>query len=138
AGRIADHGPHVNDPSVLLGKARERLPELRNLALSHGVNIVLLVPPTLRPDSSQEVQALGSSLGIPVWVLTAPGEFPRDLFRDGFHLNVTGSGIFTTRLAAQIRKQVRPETCNSAEQPDLKNTASYDSAPAPGCEPEDG
>jgi hypothetical protein len=103
AGRIADHGPHVDDPSVLLGMAQQRLPELRDLAQTYGIKIVLLVPPTLKQDHSQEVQELGDKVGIPVWVLSPPGEFPRDLFRDGFHLNLHGSEIFTGRLADQIR-----------------------------------
>jgi hypothetical protein len=106
AGRIADHGPHVDDPSVLLGMAQQRLPELRDLAQTYGIKIVLLVPPTLKQDHSQEVQELGDKVGIPVWVLSPPGEFPRDLFRDGFHLNLQGSEIFTARLADQIRTEI--------------------------------
>src|SRR4029077_20521951 len=113
AGRIADHGPHVNDPSVLLGTAQQRLPELRDLVHNYGVASVLLVPPTLRQDHSQEIRDLGNGLGVPVWVLSPPGEFPRDYFRDGFHLNDRGSGIFTARLADQIRKiGVSPADCN--------------------------
>ena len=106
AGRIADHGPHVNDPAVLLQMSQQRLPELRDLAQTYGVKIVVLVPPTLRQDHSSEIQAVGDQLGIPVWVLSPPGEFPRDLFLDGFHLNTEGSGIFTTRLANQIRTKI--------------------------------
>jgi hypothetical protein len=106
AGRIADHGPHINDPSVLVGMAQQRLPQLHDLAQTYGVTIVLLVPPTLRADNSQEVQELGDKVGLPVWVLSPPGEFSRDLFRDGFHLNSEGSGIFTARLAEQIRTKI--------------------------------
>ena len=80
AARIADHGPHVDNPSVLLGMAKQRLPELHDLAQTYGVKIVLLVPPTLRQDHSQEVQELGDKVGVPVWVLSLPGEFPPDLF----------------------------------------------------------
>jgi hypothetical protein len=103
AGRIADHGPHVDNPSVLLGMAQQRLPELGELAQTYRIRIVLLVPPTLRQDHSLEVQQLGDKVGVPVWVLSPPGEFPRDYFRDGFHLNAHGSEIFTARLANQIR-----------------------------------
>lgn len=106
AGRIADHGPHIDNPSVLLGMAQQRLPELHDLAQTYGVKIVLLVPPTLHQDHSQEVQEMGDRMGVPVWVLSPPGEFPRDLFRDGFHLNLQGSEIFTERLAKQIRTKV--------------------------------
>jgi hypothetical protein len=106
AARIADHGPHIHEPSVLLGMAGQRLTELRDLAREFGVKIVVLVPPTLRENHSQEVQELGDKVGVPVWVLSPPGEFPRDLFRDGFHLNLQGSEIFTARLATQIRGKI--------------------------------
>ena len=104
AGRIADHGPHVSDPQLLLSRAQQRLPELRELSQTYGVKIVLLVPPTQREDHSREIQAMGEQTGLPVWVLSPPGEFRRDLYRDGFHLNDRGSEIFTSRLAEQIRK----------------------------------
>lgn len=107
ASRIADHGPHVGDPSVLLGMARQRFPELRDLAQSYGVKIVVLIPPVVRQDHSSEVQQLGDDIGLPVWVLSPPGEFSRDLFLDGFHLNDRGSEIYTARLATQIRTQIR-------------------------------
>jgi lysophospholipase L1-like esterase len=106
AARIADHGPHISDPSVLLAMAQQRLPELHDLAQTYGIKIVLLVPPTLRPDHSQEIQEIGDKAGVPVWVLSPPGEFPRDLFRDGFHLNLQGSEIFTARLAHKIRENI--------------------------------
>lgn len=107
AARIADHGPHISDPSLLLSMAQKRLPELHDLGQSFGVKFVLLVPPTLRPDHSQEIQEIGDKAGVPVWVLSPPGEFSRDLFRDGFHLNARGSEIFTARLASQISTQIR-------------------------------
>jgi len=106
AGRIADHGPHVDNPSVLLGMAQQRLPELHDLAETYGVKIVLLVPPSLHPDHSQDVQEMGDMVGVPVWVLSPPGEFPRSLFSDGFHLNRQGSKVFTARLADQIRAKI--------------------------------
>ena len=105
AARIADHGPHVHDPAVLIASAQERLPELGNLARTYGLTIVLMIPPTLREDQSRQVQAIGDAVGVPVWVLSPPGEFPRELYRDGFHLNDRGAEIFTARLAAQFRKQ---------------------------------
>lgn len=106
AARIADHGPHVGDPALLLEMAKERLPELHELEQTYGVKIVLLVPPTLRQDHAQEVQGFGDKAGVPVWVLSAPGEFQPNLFSDGFHLNAQGSEIFTTRLANQIRSTI--------------------------------
>jgi hypothetical protein len=113
--RIADHGPHVNDPSILIGMARERLPDLRDLAQTYGVKIVVLVPPTLHQDHSAEVQQLGDQIGIPVWVLSPPGEFARDLFRDGFHLTSQGSAIFTDRLAQKIHTKIDVSTLPPAK-----------------------
>jgi hypothetical protein len=115
ATRIADHGPHISDPAVLLTRARQRLPELHDLTQTYGVKIVLLVPPTLRQDHSQEVQEIGKEAGVPVWVLSPPGEFSRDLFRDGFHLNDRGSEIFTTRLANQISAQISGSTSTTGD-----------------------
>lgn len=102
AAHIADHGPHVNDPAVLIGAAQQRLPELAELSRQYGVQIVLLVPPALRPDHSSEIQQIGEKTGVPVWVLSPPGDFPPSYFRDGFHLNTVGSGIFTARLSKQL------------------------------------
>jgi hypothetical protein len=103
AGRIADHDPRVDDPSLLLSRAQQRLPELRELAQEYQVHIVLLIPPTLHEDHSAEIQEMGNQLGVPVWVLSPPGEFPRQLYRDGFHLNMQGSQVFTARLSQKIR-----------------------------------
>src|SRR6266481_5859309 len=64
AGRIADHGPHVDDPNVLVTKAQERLPELAELSRTYAVHIVLLVPPALREDHSGEIQQIGNSVGV--------------------------------------------------------------------------
>jgi len=117
AAHIADHGPHVNDPAVLLSAAQQRLPELADLTRQYGVQIVLLVPPSLRQDHSHEIQQIGERAGVPVWVLSPPGDFPRDYFRDGFHLNTVGSSIFTARLAQQLHTQQvlpcrPPESCD--------------------------
>jgi hypothetical protein len=119
AARITDHGPHIDDPALLISGARARLPELGDLARTYGVTIVLMMPPTLREDQSRQFQMIGATVGVPVWVPSPPGEFPRDLFRDGFHLNDQGAAIFTARLAAQIRDQAatRVTVAPSAEVP---------------------
>jgi hypothetical protein len=114
AARIADHGPHVSDPAVILDRAHQRLSDLAELSRNYGVRIVLLVPPTLHEDHSKEIQQIGEEAGLPVWVPSPPGEFPREYFRDGFHLNTIGSGIFTSRLAQRIRTlQNLQANCNS-------------------------
>jgi hypothetical protein len=108
--RIADHGSHVNDRDRLLAAAQQRLPELAALARTHGVQLVLLFPPALRENYSLDIQQLGATLNVPVWVPSPPGEFSPDLYRDGFHLNPHGAEIFTTRLAQELRKLPPPVT----------------------------
>lgn len=103
AARIADHSPHVGDPTALTSAAEHRLPQLAELSREYGLRIVLLVPPTLRQDYSSEIQKIGDSAGVPVWVLSPPGEFPRDYYADGFHLNEHGAEIYTARISQQLR-----------------------------------
>jgi hypothetical protein len=103
AARIADHSPHVNDPTALTNAAEQRLPQLAELSHEYGARIVLLVPPTLRQDYSSEIQKIGETAGVPVWVLSPPGEFPRDYYMDGFHLNEHGAEIYTSRISQQLR-----------------------------------
>jgi hypothetical protein len=105
AGRIADHGAHIHEQEVLVGMAKKRLPELAELSRTYGVKIVLMVPPALREDYSRDIQQVGADVGVPVWVLSPPGEYPRSLYSDGYHLNQQGSTDYTSRLAEQIRKQ---------------------------------
>jgi hypothetical protein len=105
AGRIADHGAHIHDREVLVGMARERLPKLAELSRIYGVKIVLMIPPTLREDYSHDIQQVGADVGVPVWVLSSPGEYPRSLYSDGYHLNQQGATDYTSRLADAIRQQ---------------------------------
>jgi hypothetical protein len=53
------------------------------------------IRPYFRKPSLLTCTQIGDRVGIPVWVLSPSGEFPRDFFRDGFHLNGHGSEIFT-------------------------------------------
>jgi len=100
--RIADHSAHIHDPVVLLNAGKHRFRELRELGDQYQVPIVLLIPPSLREDHALDLQELGAQMGIPVWVPTKPGEFSRDYFLDGFHLNRRGAEIFTARLSERI------------------------------------
>jgi hypothetical protein len=107
AGRIADHGAHITERDRLVGAAQQRLPELAALAQERGVQIVVLFPPALKENYSLDIQQVGASVNLPIWVPSVPGEFSRDLYKDGYHLNPQGAQIFTERLAAQIRS-LRP------------------------------
>lgn len=114
AGRIADHGSHINDRASLLAMAQQRLPEFEKLGQENGIRMILLVPPALRQNYSLDIQELGTKLSVPVWVPSPPGEFPSDLYRDGFHLNAQGSKIFTERLANEIRKLPAPQSAGTS------------------------
>jgi hypothetical protein len=105
AGRIADHGAHIHEQEMLVGMAKKRLPELAELSRTYGVKIVLMIPPALREDYSRDIQQVGADVGVPVWVLSPPGEYPRSLYSDGYHLNIQGATDYTSRLAEQIRKE---------------------------------
>lgn len=109
AGRIADHGAHITERAPLVAAAQERLPQLAALARSYGVQLVVLFPPSLKENYSVDIQQVGASLNIPVWVPSLPGEFPRDLYRDGYHLNAKGADIFTARLEQQVRALPRSQ-----------------------------
>ena len=125
AARIADHGPHVNDPQELMAAAQHRLPQLAELSREYGLRMVLLVPPTLREDQSTAIRQIGEAAGVPVWVLSPPGEFPRDYFADGFHLNTRGSGIFTARLSQQFRTVQRLQAnCKGCDQKPAQDAGS--------------
>lgn len=103
--RIADHGSHVNDRDRLLAAAQQRLPELAALAQNRGVQIVVLFPPALRENYSLDIQKLGATVNVPIWVPSLPGEFSHDLYnKDRYHLNDKGAEIFTARLARAIRE----------------------------------
>jgi hypothetical protein len=108
AGRIADHGAHITERDQLVGAAQRRLPDLAALAREYGVQIVVLFPPALKENYSLDIQQVGANVNVPVWVPSLPGEFPRDLYMDGYHLNSKGAQIFTERLAQQIRTLPRP------------------------------
>lgn len=116
AGHIADHGYYVRDLKELTQTAEERLPQLAAVGRQYGVRIILMIPPSLHQDHSAEIQRIGAQAGIPVWILSPPGDFPPSYFRDGFHLNTQGSGVFTARLAEQVRTlqmfQSRCQSCS--------------------------
>jgi hypothetical protein len=109
AGRIADHGAHITERGPLVTAAQHRLPELAELAKAYGVQIIVLFPPALKENYSVDIQQVGASANVPVWVPSPPGEFSRDLYRDGYHLNDKGAPIFTERLAQLIRALPHPQ-----------------------------
>ena len=73
------------------------------MSRAYGIPIVLVLPPALREDYSLDFQKVGDSVGLPVWVLSPPGELSRDYFMDNMHLNPKGADLFTSRLVQQLR-----------------------------------
>jgi hypothetical protein len=108
AGRIADHGAHITERDRLVGAAQQRLPQLAALEQQYGVRIIVLFPPALKENYSVDIQQVGATVNVPVWVPSLPGEFAPDLYMDGYHLNAKGAQIFTARLATQIRALPHP------------------------------
>jgi hypothetical protein len=102
---IVDHAPRVSDSAELLRTAQARLPKLNALCTGNGVQLIVLIPPSLHEDHSREVQEIGRQAGVTVLVPSKPGEYAQSLYRDNFHLNAEGASIFTRRLAEEIRAQ---------------------------------
>ncbi len=103
--RIADHGSHVNDRERLLAAAQQRLAATGSLWLR--ITVCRSWCYSLRRcarTTQLDIQQLGATLNVPIWVPSLPGEFSRDLYKDGFHLNDKGAQIFTTRLAEALRE----------------------------------
>jgi lysophospholipase L1-like esterase len=92
-----------SDGPADLSRALQRLRQLQQLCASHGAAFALLIPPTLRAsDPGPELAVLAAQSGIPVLIPYRPGEMPRVVFADGFHLDPRGAELFTARLTQQL------------------------------------
>ncbi len=88
-----------------LAMARVKLREIQNLCTINGAEFAVLLPPVITDDGSQLLSRIGAENGVQILVPVQPGEFSRESFRDGFHLNTTGSEAFTPRLAGKLAVQ---------------------------------
>lgn len=78
-----------------------RLKDIRTLSEAYGIRLVFLLPPGFGGNEASLV-ANGKLAGVPVLVPIHLNAFQLDKFRDGFHLNATGSAIFTQRLSEEL------------------------------------
>lgn len=79
----------------------QRLKEIRTLSERYGIRLVFLLPPGFGSEEASLVES-GKIAGVPVLIPIHLNAFRRDKFRDGFHLNETGSAIFTERLSQEL------------------------------------
>ena len=90
-------------PKLLRAIAPRRFRELKTLCNANGAEFSFLVlPVVVREDGSSLLQEIGSEMGVPVLVPAKPAEFPKELFRDGFHLSAKGAERFTPKLAEAL------------------------------------
>jgi hypothetical protein len=86
-----------------IGKAMQRLEELRSLAAENNASFYYLIPPLSTNDQLADL-ILSNAEKKPISIVAPylPGELARDQFSDGFHLNSRGAAIFTERLASAL------------------------------------
>jgi len=100
------HDPEIKE-AVLAPLAAERLTALDQLCRDNGSHFVLVVPPSYQ-KGAEIIRRVGRERGVTVLVPVAEGEFDVSYYQsDGIHLNGKGSQVFTARLAASLRDQVR-------------------------------
>lgn len=83
--------------------ASQRLSQLRRLGQRYGVNLILVLPPSIQDEGTAAVLKSASSLGMSVLDPISPGSLPASDYSDGFHLNAQGAFRFTPALAATLR-----------------------------------
>jgi len=87
--------------------AAVRLTALDHLCRANGSHFVLVVPPSYQ-KGAQIIGRVGHRRGVTVLLPVAEDEFDVSYYQsDGVHLNGKGSQVFTTRLAASLREQLR-------------------------------
>jgi hypothetical protein len=101
----------LRDPEIkeaVLGPlAAERLTALDQLCRANGSYFVFVVPPSYQ-KGAEIIRRVGRERGVTVLLPVAEGEFDASYYQsDGIHLNGKGSQVFTTRVAASLREQVR-------------------------------
>jgi len=101
-----------------LGRAVARLQSLQQLARTHGVRFIYLVPPSLYPaDIGAPLAARARASGIEVLLPFEPAEMPRQKFSDGLHLSSDGATDFTARVGPALLGQLRSDAAADRAQP---------------------
>jgi hypothetical protein len=101
----------LRDPEIkeaVLGPlVTDRLTALDQLCRASGSHFVFVVPPSYQ-RGAEIIRRVGGERGVTVLLPVAEGELDASYYQsDGIHLNGEGSQVFTTRLAASLREQVR-------------------------------
>jgi hypothetical protein len=98
--------PPWGDTTV--SKARIRLNAIQQLCHEYGVELVLLIPPSL----SRQNEMLASAAVLQHVNLDYPmpqGTLGPEFFADGAHLNPAGAALFTDALARCLRARLEPQ-----------------------------
>jgi len=89
----------------LIRRARKRLNSIQQLCDQYGVQLVLLIPPSLGRNN----ELLASAAGLEHVSVDYPlplGTMGPELFSDGTHLNAKGAAIFTDAIAGCLRARL--------------------------------
>jgi hypothetical protein len=103
---LADSAPNALPPDdALVNTARDRLAAIQHLCTQYGVELVLLIPPSLTRyndllASAARLQNVSFDDPMPV------GTLGPEYFMDGVHLNPTGAVLFTNAVAGRLRARL--------------------------------
>jgi hypothetical protein len=95
--------------SVVLSIVAPRLAKLQRLVASHGVQLLLIVPPLPRADREfqGEMRTAAQAAGIPIVMPFSCRDVPRNLFIDDVHLSPEGASKFTAAVAPKLFEVLR-------------------------------
>jgi hypothetical protein len=85
--------------------AEARLRALRDLCSAHGAQFIFLLAPGFGPGEAPLVTA-GVRSQTDVMVPIHLNALSQDKFRDGFHLNAAGAGLFTDKFARMLKPRL--------------------------------
>ncbi len=98
--------PEIKE-SVLAPLADDRLTALDQLCRANGARFMFVVPPSYQ-RGAETIGRVGRKRGVTILLPAAEDEFDATYYQsDGFHLNGKGSEVFTSRLVADLREQLR-------------------------------
>jgi hypothetical protein len=96
-------GPKWSPDSDTYAIALERLTRLRSVTDSHGVSLLLIIPPAPGVTTGDDpVREAATAANVP-WV-EVPESYGDADFSDGFHMNEQGAARYTTSLSAVLAR----------------------------------
>jgi hypothetical protein len=104
-----------NEPNPLppedeaLQEARLRLRAIMKLCQQYHVDLVFLVPPSLKPRWRHDDELLakaGALENVTVCAPLASGSLGPEYYMDGFHMNEKGAALFTDALARDLKARL--------------------------------